>query len=67
MKYVVLLSIVLFFGGLDALYIQIVVERGGWDAYVATNPFWQTAVAYFIMLNFLFVCSLVIWWICRND
>jgi hypothetical protein len=67
MKYIMLVAILFVWLGMDVDFYLVVSERGGWDAYVATNFLWQSAVSALVVWNIIGCICASLWWICRND
>ena len=67
MKWIVMLLATAFIVWFDYGLLSVIVARGGWDAYVATNPFAHTAVAGTITINIIYLLGWWIMWIIRND
>lgn len=66
-KYFFIIITVLFFGGIDYMFVAEIMNRGGWDAYCTSNPFASSAVAYMVTLNVIFVMMLWVGYICSKD
>lgn len=66
-KYIFIIITVLFFGGIDYMFVAEVVNRGGWAEYCASNPFAGSAIAYMVTLNVIFVMMLWVGYICSKD
>ena len=67
MKYLLLVAILFVWLGMDVDFYLVVSERGGWDAYVATNFLWQSAVTALVAWNIIGCICASLWWLCRND
>lgn len=67
LRYVILFSIMFAWFGMDYYFYDIISARGGWDAWVSTNPFWQTAIMMAVMWNIFGAVCMLICWITRND
>lgn len=62
-----IIIIVLFFGGIDYMFVAEIMSRGGWNAYCMSNPFASSVVAYMVTLNVIFVMMLWVGYICSKD
>lgn len=66
-KYFFITIIVLFFGGIDYMFVAEIMNRGGWDAYCTSNPFASSVVAYMVTLNVIFAMMLWVGYIICKD
>ena len=67
LSYIMLACIMFAWFGMDYYFYDVISARGGWNAWVSTNPFWKTSIMMAVMWNMFGAVGLVLWWITRND
>lgn len=63
MKWIVMLLATAFIVWLDYGLYSVIVARGGWSAYFATNPFAATAVSGHVIFNLGYLFGWLIVWL----
>lgn len=66
LRYMILFGILFTWLGVDYQSYNTIVARGGWDAWVATNFLWKTALLYVAVWNILGIFAVVIWWFTKD-
>lgn len=67
LRYMILFGVLFTWLGVDYHFYDIIAARGGWDAWVATNFLWQTAILYVAVWNIFGIFAVVIWWFTKED